>query len=173
MKTLQTDRLLLRAVQPGDAALYTLFADSKVMRFWLKGRTLSAPEVGDFLAGKSSEKDEYGASTVVEKSSQDVIGLTGIVPCYYLDTDDFEFGWGLVPRAWGKGYATEMSRAQLAHCFTALKLPRLLTLAHPDNTASWRVLEKLGMTLIDNVSTKDRGPRRVYCMKSDEFEATQ
>ena len=52
----------------------------------------------------------------------------------------------LARRWWGNGYATEAARAALDHAFTVLKKDRVISLIHPENRASIRVVERLGET---------------------------
>ena len=163
MKHLETDRLLLRPTQEADKTfLYTLLGHPNVMRYWLGGQAMTPEEVDELTAHYAGE---YGSLLVVEKATEEAVGLAGIVPCDYLGATDYEFGWGLMPTSWGKGYATEMTHALLEAGFKKLNLRRLLALAHPDNTASWRVLEKTGMVFVEEIETADRGPRRVYSLQ--------
>ena len=163
MKHLETERLLLRPAREADKAfLYTLLGHPEVMRYWLVGRAMKPEEVDELMTQFS---DDYGSLLVTEKATKEAVGLAGIVPCTYLGVADYEFGWGLLPEAWGKGYATEMTRALLEAGFRELPAKRLLALAHPANTASWRVLEKAGMTFAKEIETAARGPRRVYSLQ--------
>lgn len=64
-------------------------------------------------------------------------------------TDHVEVLYSLDPALWGRGLATEAARAVLAYGFGlggARRLPRILGGADAANAASWRVLERLGMT---------------------------
>lgn len=56
-----------------------------------------------------------------------------------------EIGWRLVPEVWGHGYATEAATPLLQHALEMLRLPRVIADIHPDNTASRKVAEKIGM----------------------------
>ena len=58
---------------------------------------------------------------------------------------DVELTYTLARAVWGRGYATEAARAILVWGFAGLRLRRLVAVAYPGNTASVRVLEKLGM----------------------------
>jgi ribosomal-protein-alanine N-acetyltransferase len=60
-----------------------------------------------------------------------------------------EFGWYLAPRFWGRGYATEISSLFLEFGFENLGLPAILATCDPDNLASRHVLEKSGLSLVD------------------------
>ncbi len=166
MKHLETERLSLRPVQEADKPfLYTLLGHPEVMRYWLGGRAMTPEEVDELTAHYSGD---YESLLVTEKATKKAVGLAGIVPCDYLGVADYEFGWGLLPEAWGKGYATEMTHALTEVGFRELPLKRLLALAHPANTASWRVLEKAGMSFVTEIETADRGPRRVYSLRPVE-----
>jgi RimJ/RimL family protein N-acetyltransferase len=46
-------------------------------------------------------------------------------------------------------------------------MPRLLGLAHPQNIASMRVIEKIGMKLLKTIHTDQRGPRCLYIIKGN------
>jgi RimJ/RimL family protein N-acetyltransferase len=56
-----------------------------------------------------------------------------------------ELGYRLTRASWGKGYATEAAGAVMEHAFTSLGLERLVSLIDPENIASLRVAQKLGM----------------------------
>ncbi len=57
----------------------------------------------------------------------------------------WEMGYIFNPDFWGKGYATEAARAWMEYAFTTLKIRRILCFCDPENTRSWRVMERLGM----------------------------
>ena len=107
----------------------------------------------------------YGLGALCEKRTGCFVGFAGFLRCDYLDVDDFEFGFALHENLWAKGYATEIGRAQIAYGFTNLCALRLLAVAHPQNAASLRVLEKIGMKSLKQIITKDRGPRCVYLIE--------
>lgn len=58
---------------------------------------------------------------------------------------DFEVGWRLRRDVWGQGYAREAATASLDHAFAGLGAPHVLALTVPGNTASWGLMERLGM----------------------------
>jgi RimJ/RimL family protein N-acetyltransferase len=64
------------------------------------------------------------------------------------DGPEVELGYKLGPEYRGRGYATEAGRAWLAYGFETLGLDRIVAVAWPENAASWRVMEKLGMTRV-------------------------
>ena len=54
------------------------------------------------------------------------------------------FGFALLERHWGRGYAEEIARAVLAHARQVLRLPRIVAITAPDNARSGRLLARLG-----------------------------
>ena len=61
---------------------------------------------------------------------------------------EFELGYALGRRWWGRGYATEAALAVRDHALGELALPEVLALVRPDNAASIHVVEKIGMELV-------------------------
>jgi hypothetical protein len=56
-----------------------------------------------------------------------------------------EIGWWLAPRWWGRGMGTEVGRAVLRFAFEVAQLPRVVAIAHPQNLASIRIMQTIGM----------------------------
>jgi len=63
----------------------------------------------------------------------------------------------LSPSVWGRGFATELVQAALAHAFRDLGLSRVGAFSRPDNVASTRVLAKAGFARIRFVPSLERG----------------
>ncbi|WFR57750.1 GNAT family N-acetyltransferase [Anaerocolumna sp. AGMB13025] len=82
---------------------------------------------------------------VVLKGSNKIIGRTGLNP--YKEKQP-EIEWKLGVGYWGKGYATELGRAIIGKAFAATDISCIYGMAHPDNIASRKVLEKIGMECI-------------------------
>ncbi len=76
-----------------------------------------------------------------------------------LADDQVVLGYRFFRRHWGKGYATEASRAALGFGFGELALPRVVALVAEENVASLRVMQKLGFRSIGpSVIDGDSGP---------------
>lgn len=67
-----------------------------------------------------------------------------------------EVGYFFAPAAWGKGYATELTRFCLEIARRRFRLPLVTAFAHPDNAGSRRVLEKAGFVEERYVDAMDR-----------------
>jgi len=82
-----------------------------------------------------------------------------------------EIGWRLDPRVWNQGLASEGARAMLDYGFDELALPEILSIYEPDNVASGRVMEKLGMQVErDTVHPYFDRPLRIYRMSRHQWE---
>jgi RimJ/RimL family protein N-acetyltransferase len=62
------------------------------------------------------------------------------------ESTDIELSYGIQRNAWGRGFATEASRAGLEFGFRVRGLPEIVALTYPDNLRSQRVVAKLGFT---------------------------
>ncbi|HWE33291.1 MAG TPA: GNAT family N-acetyltransferase [Solirubrobacteraceae bacterium] len=141
----QTERLLLRGFEPGDLdAFAAISADSEVMRYIGPGGTVDraaawwsmAMQIGHWrLRG-------YGQWAVIEQRSGELVGRAGL---YRPEGwPGLEVGWMLGRRSWGRGFATEAGAASIEFAFDVIGADEVISLIHPDNTASIRVAERLG-----------------------------
>lgn len=147
MFRLETERLVLREWTDDDLdALAALSGDPQVMRYITGGKTRTREQSAKGLARQQDHQSRLGYAfwAAEEKASGRVIGLNGIQPL--LETGDVEIGWWLEVAAWGKGLATEGARRSAAFAFEEAGLERLVAIAAPENTASIRIMDKLGMT---------------------------
>jgi len=85
---------------------------------------------------------------VVPRGSDGPVGWAGLaVPTFLPEVlPAVEVGWLLARPWWGRGLATEAGAAAIEWGFGGLGLDRLISIIYPDNTASLRVADKLGMT---------------------------
>jgi [ribosomal protein S5]-alanine N-acetyltransferase len=141
--SLETPRLRLRPITLADAsAMFALNSDPEVMRYTGEGAFADMAAAEAFLAAYDPYSQfQCGRMTLVLKATDEVIGWCGLK--YHPDKDETDVGYRLMRRHWGKGYATESSRAALADGFTRLALTAVVANVHPDNHASRRVVEKL------------------------------
>jgi RimJ/RimL family protein N-acetyltransferase len=166
---IETDRLLLRPLERNDLEWYAPFlADPEVMRYLSPVGPIGArAQAAEFLERSihAFDVDGFGHLAVIRKSDGVGIGRCGFL---VWETDpwrpstragatratEVEIGWMLGRAYWGRGYATEAARAGRDHGFAELAFPRLISLIHPDNGASIRVAEKLGMTQESTAQTR-------------------
>ena len=146
---LETERLVLRPFGAGDFdALYAYQSRADVARYLYWGPR-TEDEVRDALEKKvnavaiRSEGDILALAVVVKATTE----LIGDVVLQLLSREHRlgEFGYIVHPDHRGRGYATEAGRAVLRLAFQDLGLHRVIGSTEARNTASARVLEKLGM----------------------------
>lgn len=148
--TLHTERLTLRPWQDDDLdALARVFAEPAVWRYPV-GRGFTPAETAAFLERTQVFWADHGfglwAAELTETGA--LLGFIGLsIPTFLPEVlPAVEVGWRLHPDVWGRGLATEGGAASLRFGFTELGLDRIVSIAEPDNVASIRVMEHLGMT---------------------------
>jgi RimJ/RimL family protein N-acetyltransferase len=144
--TIETQRLLLRRPNAGDAAaVFARYAsDPDVTRFLSWPRHESVADTQAFLAFCDAEWERWPAGPYVILSRADgaLIGGSGLT---FETPHRAATGYVLAKEAWGRGYATETLEAML-DLAPGVGVRRLYALCHPEHRASWRVLEKCGLT---------------------------
>jgi RimJ/RimL family protein N-acetyltransferase len=139
-----TARLHFRRPTASDApAVFARFAsDREVTKYLSWARHRSVADTREFLEASDREWDAHGTGPYLVFSRDGALaGATGL----HLETPyRASTGYALVRDAWGRGYATELTRAMVALAWTLPRLVRLYALCHPLNVASARVLEKAG-----------------------------
>jgi RimJ/RimL family protein N-acetyltransferase len=150
---LETERLLLRRFTESDVAnLHDLDGDPEVMRFVNGGKPVSRDVIREetlprFL--RAYERFEgFGVWAVIERSTGEFAGWFEFYPRKHGSPEEVELGYRLRRSAWGKGYATEGSRAVIRKGFTELGVHRVVAETMAVNTASRRVMEKAGLKFV-------------------------
>jgi len=150
---LETERLLLRRFTEGDVDnLVELDSDPDVMCFVTNGAFTPRDEIEhDFLPSFLSyyaRYSGYGFWAAIEKSSGHFLGWFHFRPRDGSRPGEVELGYRLRKPAWGKGYATEGSRALIHKGFAEFGVRRVVAEAMTVNIASRRVMEKVGLTFV-------------------------
>ena len=149
---LETPRLILRPVLAEDAhPLAKLWSDPEVTRFVGCPRDYETvvPTVLREAAGPCPERTTRWP--LLLRDGNDVIGDCGLLEKLIDGRQETELVYFLQKRFWGQGLATEAARMVLQHGLSDLKLSRVVALIDPENIASERVAQKIGMTLESEV----------------------
>jgi RimJ/RimL family protein N-acetyltransferase len=161
---IETDRLLLRQLRRSDLDWYArLLGDPLVTRYLGPPRSGPAQSLERMI--RTYEADGFGHLAVVRKDDGAALGRCGLLvwevdpwrPSSLAEATgetEVEIGWVLGHEHWGHGYATEAALAVQGDAFERLGLPRLVSIIHPDNRASIRVAEKLGMGCERTIETR-------------------
>jgi [ribosomal protein S5]-alanine N-acetyltransferase len=144
---LLTLRLALHDIAPHHAnELYELDADPRVMQYIGTGRPSTRQQIDAVMQRLPRAYALYpglGTWRATRRDNGDFVGWFALK--YIPGTPHVEVGYRLRYGAWGKGYATEVGRELVRYGFDDLGLHRIVGVTHPDNVASQRVLEKIGL----------------------------
>lgn len=144
-----TGRLRLRPVRTEDLPAVHAYRERPDVARWLGGGAGTPQQFAAWFG-----RPERMARTLVAEHDGAVVGdLMVSVRDAWAQTDvaerargsEAELGWVLDPAYGGRGLATEAVRALVAICFSGLGLRRVVALCFADNTASWRLMERVGM----------------------------
>jgi len=148
--TIETPRLLLRPFCEEDTdALHGIYAEEEVLKYFPRTDPRPRDEVLEQIRGQLAHWEEhgYGWWAVEPRARRELIGWSGLQ--YLPGTQEVEVAYCLAKPFWGQGLATEAARAGLDFGFEELELESIVAIVHPQNAASIRVIEKLGMTFVD------------------------
>jgi len=144
---LATPRLLLRALRADDLDdLHAYSSDPEIDRFtpWEHSRSLGASraDLEGYLA--TYARGEMGVWGIKERESGRLIGICNFT-YWHRNNRRAEIGYTVARRCWGRGYATEAAAALVEFGVEQMGLARVEAVCLPENIASMRVLEKIGM----------------------------
>ena len=180
---LETERLVLRRFTADDVDnLVELDSDPDVMHFINGGRPTPRREIEDDVLpaylGYYERFAGYGFWAAMEKSSGRFAGWFHFRPATDARPDEVELGYRLRKSFWGKGYATEGSRALIQKGFDELGVRRVVAFTMVVNVASRRVMEKAGLRLVrtfhqawpDHIEGEEEGDVE-YALLRTEWES--
>lgn len=130
--------------QADSDALFEIMRDARVMRYLANGLPYTFEQVKEFLIWAENYQAENGFCRwkVIEKASGEIIGSCGFARPQ--DMNQPELGYFLAQKHWGKGFATEATTACKLYGFGKLGFREIIAITDLENTASQKVLEKIG-----------------------------
>ena len=138
---IETQRLRIRPFQRNDwQAVYDYASDPAIMMYIPEG-PFTLEQAKAFVADNMGEQAHCVA--VLLNTDDMLVGHMQFHPWFAPQT--YEIGWVFNGAYHGHGYATEAATALLQYGFEALHLHRIIATCQPENVASCRVMEKLGM----------------------------
>ena len=145
-----TARLMMRPFETDDVdALHLLWTDPGVRKFLWDDRVIPRETAVDVVESSVDGFVNHGFGLWAIRFENDVklIGFAGLR--HFTEdcsaNEEVELLYGVTPELWGKGIAPEAARAVVRYGFEELRLANIYAGADPPNTASFRVIEKLGM----------------------------
>ncbi|MDY7007133.1 MAG: GNAT family N-acetyltransferase [Cyanobacteriota bacterium] len=183
---LETERLVLREFTEADTELlFELDSDPEVTRYTKLGDRSGTPTSYDEIKNEFLPKvfryyqqyRGYGFWAAIEKLSNKFVGwfhfrpgLDSYMGSALYQVDDIELGYRLQRKVWGKGYATEGSKALIRKGFLELEIRQVAASALLENKASIRVMEKVGLKFERNFVYSESQQQGVkYSLSKDDF----
>lgn len=156
---LETERLVLRRINEGDAALQDRVLNTPAVMERLGGvRELHEIEAKHAKTMALFAREGFGFMMMIEKSTGDLVGHCGLKRIDHPaapNPGDFEIGWLVREDRWRCGYALEAIRAVVDWAFTRHDAPYVVAITSGSNEASWRLMEKLGMSRVPELDFDD------------------
>jgi len=146
MKTiLKTARLLLREFEIDDAeSFYELNLNPNVIKYTGNSAFKDTSEAKAFLENYSYyQRNGFGRWAVINKPTQQFIGWCGLK--YDRELGETDIGFRFFEHFWNQGFATESAKACIDYGFKELNLKIIIGRAMKENSASIKVLEKIGL----------------------------
>ena len=159
MNVIQTERLLLRQLELGDAGfILELLNEAAFLRFIGDKGVRTLDDAREYiLTGPVDSYGRYGfglyATCLLDGTA---IGICGLVKRDGLA--DVDIGFAFLSRHCSKGYATESASAVLTHARQVLRLRRVVAITSPENWSSIAVLEKIGLKFEKMIRLAEHGP---------------
>ena len=148
MNILETPRLTLRRLEESDAErLFEIYREPEVLRYFAVGPPDTVDDARAAIRRPLLRYEEWGFGlwATVLRDTGDLVGRCGLL-LQNLDGDpEIEVAYLIAPAHWGRGLASEASRAIRDYGFGPLKQERLVAIIHVDNERSKRVARSIGM----------------------------
>ena len=145
---LETERLLLRHQVIEDLDdLWALYCDPEITKYIPdapRSREEAQEELEWHMHGHPKHP-ELGLWATIHKETGKFIGRCGLLPWTIDDVNEVEVAYTIARNYWGQGLGSEAAQAILKYGFEKLHLSRMVCLIDPENKASQKVAEKMGM----------------------------
>ncbi len=145
----ETQRLILRTIEDGDAAEQYLLLNTPTVMARLGGvKELHEIEAKHARSQALYAQEGFSFLFMIDKASGEMVGHCGIKRVdnpLAKNVGDHEVGWLVREDRWRCGYAEEAMRAVLDWAFGRVGAPHVVALTSELNKPSWKLMEKLGM----------------------------
>ncbi len=175
---IETDRLILRELQESDVdGVFELDSNKEVHQYLGKNPIKTKEQAHESIQFILNQYKNLGIGrfACIEKTTGEFMGWSGLK----LNTgekeelngtrDFIDIGYRLIPRFWGKGYASESAFACLDFGFTKMNYPVIYGAADIENIGSNKILQKIGLNYI-NEFNYDIVKVNWYQLNKSEYE---
>ena len=162
---LETDRLLLRRLSIDDAGfILELLNEPSFLHFIGDKGVRTLDDAREYILQgpmASYERHGFGLYLTILKDGAVPIGICGLLKRESLP--DVDIGFAFLPAFWSKGYALESAAAVKSYGLNTLGLQRIVAITNPDNEASIKLLEKIGLQYERLIKLSEDAPEiRLY-----------
>lgn len=169
---IDTERTILRPFNKNDFdIIFGLYANDKIMMYMpndIMTEEQAQNHLNQIVNDWQAKNQTNFEMAIIDKKTNKKIGRTRI--SLDLDSQTAMIGWLLLESYWGKGYATEITRALLTYSFDVLNVHRVSALCHPNNAGSRHVLEKNNLRQEAYYVKKAKYIKKGTTMWQDEVE---
>ena len=159
MIILETERLTLRKLSIDDAEFtLELLNEPSFLRYIGDKGVRNLDDARQYILNgpvASYERNGFGLYLVELKENGIPIGISGLVKRDTLP--DADIGFAFLPAYWSQGYAVESAAAVMNYAREVLGLTRILAITSPDNEASAKLLNKIGLRFEQMIRLSDDG----------------
>jgi ribosomal-protein-alanine N-acetyltransferase len=150
--------------------LHRLWTEPDVRRYLFDDQVISREQVESEITSSMEcfSKGGFGLWGLFLKGEGALIGFCGYR--FFHDPPELQLLYGLAPRYWSKGYATEAAKAAIRHGFEHLSFDRVTASADAPNAASLRVMERAGLKF-DRRVMNDGLDTVYYCLSKEDYES--
>ena len=141
MQPLTTARLIVRSFRQADWPAVLSYTGNPAVMTYLPEGVFNGEAARAFVT--QNEGESARAFGVELRQTGQLIGHISFHPWFGNQT--YEIGWVFHPDFYGQGLATEAANAMIQFGFETLHLHRIIATCQPENPASQRVMEKIGM----------------------------
>ena len=152
---LETDRLYLREILPGDdERMFEMDSDPEVYKFLGRKPIRDIDQSRKMIENIIQQYKENGIGrwAIIDKETHNFIGWTG----FKLEKAElngysnyYDLRFRLLRKYWGKGYITEATKAAIEYAFEKLNIKEICSMTLVSNEKSQKVLDKLGLQLVN------------------------
>jgi ribosomal-protein-alanine N-acetyltransferase len=164
MKILETERLVIRPFTPEDAPFMLELLNDPGWIANIGNRGVHTVEAArDYIETRMLamyRRVGYGMWVVESKATGEAIGTSGLVKRDSLEHTDI--GFAFLERHCRQGYALEAARATLEYALHPLALGKIVAIVSRSNTASIRLLEKIGLRRAGTITMPGDGEELAY-----------
>jgi RimJ/RimL family protein N-acetyltransferase len=181
----ETERLVLRRECKGDLAVWLEHMNTPQVMGRIGGVQTPEKVAEGFARMAETEKEGSLPFTFVAlKSDGTLIGKCGLariaeIPAPEALKGQVQIGWTLRADYWGRGYACEAARAMLGIAFDKFELARVFGQTSESNTASWRLMVRLGMQRRAELDYRDPdyppedNPTMIWALGRDDWQTAR